>query len=163
MAKNKDTTSIKITRNAKMQLDRISEERGVGLIQLASRTMLWFAAQCQSYQSVILNQVDFDEVHELVADQELLEAAEARRQIAIKHDLIVKNSKAEKIQTILKSLENWSGDQLDWLTKEIISIFNECPSKRKQELDIEAISQCLKNSDPDYVSVLRQQIQKRIR
>jgi hypothetical protein len=115
MAKNKDTTSIKITRNAKMQLDRISEERGVGLIQLASRTMLWFAAQCQSYQSVILNQVDFDEVHELVADQELLEAAEARRQIAIKHDLIVKNSKAEKKRKLAKQIKKMTINQLETL------------------------------------------------
>lgn len=98
-----------------MQLDRISEERGVGLIQLASRTMLWFAAQCQSYQSVILNQVDFDEVHELVADQELLEAAEARRQIAIKHDLIVKNSKAEKKRKLAKQIKKMTINQLETL------------------------------------------------
>lgn len=56
-----ETTTVKISANAKKLLDEIAKERGINRIELISRTVEWISRQDKTLQAIILDQISKDD------------------------------------------------------------------------------------------------------
>lgn len=81
--KRQNIVSVQLSDDAKLQLDTVSEARGMTIKMLMGKLITWFVTLDRTEQSIVLGQVESDDVKSLaqlvLQRQSRLETAPARR------------------------------------------------------------------------------------